>query len=97
MTTLSTKISGAYQVTEITVTASTYTVASITYPLYGQLLVVIIKNTSGGALTVTWGAGYKLASWTSPATGYSRSITFFADYDSQTYLEVCRGTVDVPN
>ena len=69
MTTLVTTISGAYQVTEVDVTAATYTVANIVYPLYGQLLVVIIKNTSGGATTVSWGAGYKLGAWTSPATG----------------------------
>jgi len=97
MTTLTTTISGAYDVTEVVVTTSTYTVASITYPLYGQLLVVVIKNTSGGATTISWGTGYKLGAWTNPATGYSRSITFYADYASQAYVEVCRGTVDVPN
>lgn len=97
MTTLVTTISGAYQVTEVDVTAATYTVTNITYPLYGQLLVVIIKNTSGGATTVSWGVGYKLGAWTSPATGFSRSITFYADVASQAYVEVGRGTVDVPN
>lgn len=97
MTTLTTTISGAYQVTEVDVTTATYTVANITYPLYGQLLVVIIKNTSGGATAITWSAGYKLGAWTNPATGFSRSITFYADNASQAYVEVCRGTVDVPN
>jgi len=97
MTTLTTTISGAYQVTEVDVTAATYTVANIIYPLYGQLLVVIIKNTSGGGITITWDTGYKLGAWTNPATGFSRSITFYADYASQAYVEVGRGTVDVPN
>jgi len=97
MTTLTTTISGAYQVTEVDVTAATYTVANIVYPLYGQLLVVIIKNTSGAGITVSWDTGYKLGAWTNPATGFSRSITFYADYASQAYVEVGRGTVDVPN
>ena len=88
MTTLTTTISGAYQVTEITVTTPTYTVANIAYPLYGQTLVVIIKNASGGAITITWGAGYTVDSWVNPATGFSRGITFYADLASGLYLQI---------
>ena len=88
MTTLTTTISGAYQVTEIVVTTSTYTVANITNPFYGQTLVVIIKNSSGGALTVTWGTGYSVDSWVNPASGSSRGITFYADAASSLYQQI---------
>jgi hypothetical protein len=88
MTTLTTTISGAYQVTEIVVTTSTYTVANITNPFYGQTLVVIIKNSSGGALTVTWSAGYSVDSWVNPASGSSRGITFYADAASSLYQQI---------
>ena len=88
MTTLTTTISGAYQVTEISVTTSTYTVANITYPLYGQTLVVIIKNATAGAITITWDTGYTIKSWTNPTTGNSQSINFYADAISGSYLQV---------
>ena len=88
MTTLTTTISGAYQVTEIVVTTSTYTVANITNPFYGQTLVVIIKNSSGGALTVTWGSGYSVSLWVDPASGSSRGITFYADAASSLYQQI---------
>jgi hypothetical protein len=88
MTTLTTTISGAYQVTEISVTAATYTVANITYPLYGQTLVVIIKNATAGAITITWDTGYTIKSWTNPTTGNSQSINFYADAISGSYLQV---------
>jgi len=62
----------------------------------GQLLTICLKNTSGSAMgTVTWGSNYKLASWTSPANGYSRSISFF--YDGTNWIEMSRTTADIPN
>jgi len=62
----------------------------------GQLLTICVKNTSGGVLLgITWGSEYKLASWTNPANGYSRSISFF--YDGTNWIEYSRTTADVPN
>lgn len=62
----------------------------------GQQLTICIKNTSGGALLgVTWGSEYKLSSWTNPANGFSRSISFF--YDGTNWIEYSRTTADVPN
>lgn len=67
-------------------------------PLYGvpgQRVTFHVKNTSGGAgLTVTWAAGYKLATWTNPATGYGKLIEF--EFDGTSWWEHCR-TGDVPN
>jgi hypothetical protein len=57
-----------------------------------------IKNSTGGALgAVTWGAKYKLAAWVSPATGFSRSITFRRDANTGDFVEIGRTPADVPN
>lgn len=81
----------------ITATNGTaFTVANPTNAIVGQQIVVMIRNTSGGALgTVTWDTLYKLATWTSPANANSRSITFV--YDSTNWVETSRTTADVPN
>jgi len=81
----------------ITVTSGTaFTIGSPTHPTKGQMITFRVRNTSGGAMgAVTWAAGYKLAAWTSPANGSSRSITFA--YDGASWVEVTRTTADVPN
>lgn len=62
----------------------------------GQRLQFTIRNTTGGALgTVTWNALYKLAGWTNPANGNSRSIEFV--YDGVRLTEVNRTANDIPN
>lgn len=64
----------------------------------GQKLTIRISNTSGGALgAVTWNATYKLAAWTQPANGFSRSITFFYDDATPAWVEISRTPADVPN
>lgn len=64
----------------------------------GQKLTIRLSNTSGGALgAVTWAAGYKLAAWTQPANGFSRSITFFYDDATPAWIEISRTPADVPN
>lgn len=73
-----------------------FAIAAPTSVISGQTLTFTIKNTTGGALgAVTWNAIYKLATWVSPATGNSRSITFL--YNGTNLTEVSRTTVDVPN
>lgn len=65
-------------------------------PSAGQRIVVRVKNASGGALgTITWGNQFKMAAWTSPANGYSRSIWFL--WDGNGWIEIARTTADVPN
>jgi hypothetical protein len=57
---------------------------------------LVIRNTSGGALgAVTWNSIYKLATWTQPANGFSRSITF--RWNGSNYVEFSRTPADVPN
>lgn len=63
---------------------------------YGKTLTITFKNTSGGALgSIVWNAIYKLSAWTSPANGFSRSITFL--FDGTNWVEINRTTADVPN
>lgn len=44
---------------------------------------------------LTWGPGYELGRWVSPANGGSRSISF--GYDGAHWIEIGRTIVDVPN
>lgn len=61
-----------------------------------QILTFTVRNTSGGALgTATWDPIYKMAAWTQPATGFSRSITFY--WNGTNWIEMNRTTVDIPN
>lgn len=61
-----------------------------------QVITITIRNTSGGALgTATWNAVFKMASWTQPATGYSRSITF--KWNGTNWIEIGRTAADIPN
>jgi len=73
-----------------------FTVASPTYVYDGQIITIDVCNFHSGALgTVTWGALYKMAAWTSPATGKNRSITFLCD--GTNFVEISRTAADVPN
>jgi hypothetical protein len=84
---------------EFDITASNTTAFTINNPtnlVVGQKLIFTVRNTSGGVLGVlSWGTNYKLATWTSPATGFNRSITF--RYDGTSLHEVSRTPADVPN
>ena len=76
--------------------ATAFTINAPTNPVNGQPLTIVIRNTSGGALgAVTWNAVFKMSAWTSPATGFSRSICFF--YDGTNWVQVSQTGVDVPN
>ena len=78
-------------------TTSPFTVSAPTAPASAQEIRITIKNTSGGSLgTATWASVYKLgASWTQPANGTNRSISFF--YDGSNWIEVARSAADVTN
>lgn len=83
-----------------TITATNGTAFSIGQPALpladGQPLTFTIRNASGGALGVaTWSAAFKMASWTQPANGFSRSISFYCD--GTNWIETSRTSSDVPN
>lgn len=65
-------------------------------PKAGQIITIVIFNTSGGALgAVTWNAIFKLSAWTQPANGNNRAISFY--YGGTAWREIMRTTVDVTN
>lgn len=80
----------------ITATNGTaFTINAPTSPGSGQLIDVTIRNTSGGALgVITWNAVFKMAAFTNPATGFSRTVRF--RYDGTNWVEE-RADVDIPN
>lgn len=88
---------GAGNLCVVTATNNTaFAVAAPTNPRAGQLLTLTIRNTSGGALgAATFNAVYKMAAWTQPGNGNSRSITFV--YNGTNWVEVSRTAADVPN
>jgi hypothetical protein len=62
----------------------------------GQELTIRVRNVSGGAMgTITWNAAFKMSGWTNPATGKSRSVTFF--YDGTNWIEISQTLADVAN
>ncbi len=73
-----------------------YAFRDFTNPVVGQQYRLTVRNASGGAAGVmTFNPGYKLAAWTQPANGFSRSITF--EFNGVNFVEISRTTVDVPN
>ena len=81
----------------LTVTNGTaFTIAEPTNAQSGMTLCYTIKNTSGGATgTITWNAVFKKGTFTSPATGYNRSILFM--FDGTNWIELFKSAADVPN
>jgi len=92
--TIDASLGNRFQVTANNATAFTFNAP--TNPSDGQRLTICLRNASGGALgTITWNAVFKMAAWTSPATAFSRSITF--RYDGASWIEEARTPADVPN
>jgi hypothetical protein len=89
----------AWNGNEFVITATNGSAFTINVPsngTTGQRITVRVKNTAGTALgAATWGAGYKMATWTNPADTFSRSIDF--QYDGVNWIETSRTTADVPN
>lgn len=87
---------------QVTCSAATRTIANPTFrggvvstdvvPT-GARLSVRVKNTSGGALTLTWGAAYKVAN-TAPATANFRIYEFM--WDGTNWCQI-GSTADVAN
>jgi hypothetical protein len=67
-------------------------------PTQAMQITIRIKNSSGGALgAATWDSHYKMAAWTQPAAGFSRSIIFTYEVATGFWIETSRTTVDIPN
>ena len=75
-----------------------YTIASPTKYVNGQVVTFTIRNASGSSITATWNSIYKMSSWTDPANGYSRSITFQYDASYSVFRQISQQNgVDIPN
>lgn len=63
----------------------------------GQVFTVMVKNTSGGAISnPSFSSGINTAgAFTAPANGYNRSITFM--YNGSKFIELYRTAADVAN
>ena len=85
------------QVFTVTATSgAAFTVAGPTNGQAGQMITITIRNASGTALgAAAWAEEYRLAAWSNPAKGNSRSITFV--YDGMNWVEIGRTVADVPN
>lgn len=79
----------------LTATSSQVTIPQPTSGTPGQILTITIRNATGAALSPTvWDAHFKKSTWTDPANGYSRSISFV--YYGGNWVEVSRTPSDVP-
>jgi hypothetical protein len=73
-----------------------FAIAAPANPTPYQTMYLTISNQSGGALgAITWNAVYKLSAFTSPATGFQRTISF--TYDGANWIENFCSPGDVPN
>lgn len=81
----------------ITATNNTpFTINAPTNAVTNLFHTLMIRNASGGVLGLpTFNAVFKMATWTQPANGFSRSITFY--YNNTNWVEYSRTPADVPN
>lgn len=93
---LNAALGNTFQITANNGTA--FTVSNPTNPADGQRITVRIFNVSGGALgTVTWGTAYKMSTWTSPATGNTRSVDFEYNVTNSAWYQTSpENSADVP-
>jgi hypothetical protein len=61
----------------------------------GMEITIRIVNVAGLSLSAATWTGYKMAAWTQPAPGFSRSIRF--RYDGAAWVEISRTSSDIPN
>lgn len=80
----------------VTAASTNFTIATPSSAVTQQTISIKVVNSSGGSLgTITWGADYRLSSWTNPATNYSRTIDFA--FNGAAWVEKSRTPADVPN
>lgn len=77
------------------VAVASFTVAAPLHAANGEKITIVIRNASGGALTTTWNAIFKMAAWEDPANGFQAGITFM--YDGTNWVETHRGASNIPN
>lgn len=93
--TINQRVGHVHRITATNGTA--FTVSNPTNSVTGDIVTVMVRNTSGGVLGVlTWGGSYKLGTaWVQPANGFSRSIQFLND--GTNWVEINRAAAAVAN
>lgn len=81
----------------VSTNGATVTIGEPLFVYDAQEIDITIHNISGGALTVTWNAKFKIAGWVNPATGYNRSVRFRYDSNYGYWYAISMSQVDVPN
>lgn len=86
----------AYKTHRVQANGSTLTIAAPINAVVGQIIVIDLKNNSGGVITTTWNSVYKLAgaAWTEPANNKRRLVMFVCTTTS-VFLEISRSSGDV--
>lgn len=76
-----------------------FTINNPTNLLANQSFSIQVLNYSAGAMgAITWGSIYRLAgAFTTPASGYNRSVAFLANGGATAAYEKYRNAADVPN
>src|SRR5262249_409417 len=78
----------------ITVTAPSPSIAAPAMAWPGMKMEFVIRNSSGGAIALSWNAIYK-QSFTNPAATKSRTVQF--TYDGTNWVQTYLANADVPN
>lgn len=77
---------------------SNFSILAPTNYVDGTAITFTISNQSGGAMgTITWAAVFKLSSWTNPANGYNRSISFVYNSTASFWYQISQTGTDVIN
>jgi hypothetical protein len=74
-----------------------FTVNNPVNPVNGQALDINIWNTTGGAITVTWGAAIRMAGWVDPASGANRSVRLRYNGNFGRWYVIAVSTADATN
>lgn len=76
--------------------SSAYIIENPQFAASGMVITITVRNTTGGALgAMSFDTAFKASSWTQPANGFNRSITF--RYNGTNWIEIGRTAADVPN
>lgn len=94
--TISTEVSRGKIFTITATDTSAFTISAPTNPVNGQVITYTIKNSSGGVLgTITWDSVFKMAAFTKPTNGFSRTTQFH--FDGTNWIQRYQSAADVPN
>ena len=77
-------------------TVSTLTINAPTSASSGREIDIVIFNATGGAITVTFNAVFKIGGYSNPATGFRATARFVYDPNSTAWVQVGAWATNVP-